>query len=467
MGLVGLNQFVFVVSVMALNGIFIGVRPQVFNSLVKSQIPDLEEKIKLTQFPKAVVPLVKNKDFATDFAISGMEIQRIDIPMSSFRVSFTNSEDIVVEASDISVSVKFDWKIQSHHKKGVLDRGDATILLEKSSILLMAQLTENMKEMLKPIKSEFIIGDIQINFDKTIMRDLINWGISTIKGKISQTIESSVNSALSSAFKQYLSLTSLSSERMIDITRWLSLNLTLADLPSIDEDSFSVFLNGTFKHKTKNYEIPEKNPKFIEYQSERQISLFISEFSINSLSLAYFHQSPFSVSNHDLGVELTTNHLEIVFTNVTSAFGKNVAVELNCFQNDYLTLGIEKNILNVLQKLLCSVQCENGKIGDFSVDLKALIEITVASGVLRGKFLNVVVDDLNEMEFYTEEVPDMDGIKSFLNGLLLFAKPIISFKVFGTGILIPSFIMKEFEELEVSLEDSFIKVEGDFNSHNN
>ena len=448
------------VGTCALGGMVVGVSPRVLNRYVVDYIEVLEPMVASTKIPDVIVPLVKNKDFATDFVMTGIEVEAFKIPREGTQMSFTNSQDLVIQSEKIYLSMGLVWKVQSHHKKGVLDSGKASVSIDGSSLLLIGQMTGDMDKWLKPVKAQFDVGKIKIIFDKTPMKVVINWLVEQVNEKIKALLQEQISRAADLGFKAIAAgLPSLRTKNVLNLSSWMSVNLTLTELPVIDEDLAVATFDGTIRDVKSVYDISAK-AKFIDYKSKFEVGIYVSEYTLNTLSQAYFQNKPFSVRAEDLGLLLNTDILDPLFPGILEYFGET-SVKLHCSQRKELSLNLEVTYLHADQELECVVLTDTEDISRLLVNLYSKIELTESSNIIRGKFVELNVKDVKVEDFIIDGSPDTENIKSFINGLLTFAKPFVSNKVFGSGILVPSLFTHSFSKFKILMEKDLLIIEGD------
>lgn len=444
----------------ALGGVTLGLGTRALNRYVVGYVEDLEAVVVSTKIPEVAVPLVKNKDFATDFVMSEIRVESFRIQREETRLSFSNSQDVVIASEGIYLALGLVWKVQSHRKKGVLDSGKASIVIDGSSLVMIGQMTDDMDKWLKPVKTQFDVGKIKVIFDKTPMKVVINWLVEQVNEKIRTLVQDEVSKAADLGFKAIVAgLPSLRKKNVLNLSSWMSANLTLTEMPVIDEDLVVVTVDGTIRDYKKDYEI-KIQPRFIDYKSEFEVGVCISEYSFNTLSLAYFQNQPLSIRAEDLGLAINTEILDPLFPGILDFLGE-AEVKLHCRQSKELNLNLE--VINLLanQELECIVLSETQDIARLILQVYSKVELIENSNIVRGRFVDLTVTGVEVGDYIVDGTPDTENIKSFINGLLIFAKPFASNKVFGSGILVPSWLTHSFSKFKISLGKDLLIIEGD------
>ena len=73
---------------------------------------------------------------------------------------------------------------------------------------------------------------------------------------------------------------------------------------------------------------------------------------------------------------------------------------------------------------------------------------------------SIKVSNIIQQESYLPNDPDLENLKSFLNGILKVSKSLISYKIFKSGIRIPEIIEAFISDLKVILFPGFLTIQG-------
>lgn len=451
---------VFGFATFAKPGILIESSPTIFNNIVQASVPILERYMQGTEFPSLLFPIVKNKDFATDMSLSNIKITEMHLSQNETELTFLPPQNLQFSIPHLSITLQLSWKIQSHKKAGVIQSGTASITIPDGSISILISLPDQLDGKLTLLNAEFKLESLLIEFDQTLMGGVYNWVVSTMSEKLKNSLDKEINAALNKIVSLYLhQMPSMDQEFFWHLNNWLVVNSTLLSKPLVHGSNLEFSIMGEFFYKDKREDKELDPPVDLAFEGDDGFKAYFSQFSLNSLSVSSFEHEPIEFSGSDLGVELNNDLLEAVFPGINEEFLQESDVEVQCRQTQYIFSVLEEDSVRNIFEFDCQLHTAVPIIS-VNIQLTTSTTLSISNSLLRGSFNSLRIPAISLKESHLKNPPDIENLKSFLNGILRVSKSIISSKVFKTGIMVPEDIQDIINDLEVNIFSGFLTIKG-------
>jgi hypothetical protein len=96
------------------------------------------------------------------------------------------------------------------------------------------------------------------------------------------------------------------------------------------------------------------------------------------------------------------------------------------------------------------------------VDLSS--SLSISKSILSGSFTQFSFTKIDLISSTLTIPPDMDNLRAFAKGLQFFIRSLLTSKLFGSGIPLPSPIQDYFPDLQLSLADQSVLIETNIKS---
>ena len=440
-------------------GVLIGFTPDIVNLAIQGFLPDIENSLKHMNFSGAEFPVVTTKGLATDMAVSNIRFENIQLYTENTGLVFKPSGEISIKIPDIFMNLKFDWALKSHLNKKVIQHGEAKIVVSKANVLINLLLNKDLKEVLVLDKCEFDIEKLEIIMDKNPSSGAINWFLDAVNKKLRVSIEKEINFYLNSAVKAWLgNVQRLDADHWITLSNWLEINAKLTQPILIDSKHIEIKLDGTFRKHSSDYEIDIPNMSILKYETQDMIAVYISEYTLNTLSLSHFKTSPLTISSDSLGIPIPTSALTSIFPSIVSDFGESPCI-LTLTQELPASFSISESLISTSLSLTSTLSTTDLLVLSLSIEVSTSLSFSISKGILSGSFTQFSFSKIDLTSNNLSDNPDMDNLRAFAKGLQFFIRSLLTSKIFGSGIPMPGFLQDYFPELVLSLEDKSILIE--------
>ena len=452
-----LSLFLGIITASEVPGVVISVTPDIVNTFVEGFLPHLEKELKNIDLPAMEFPLFSSK---TEIVIKDFSMEAIKLINENTGLEFKPSRDIELVVPDIEFSLKFNWALKSHGSDKEFQRGSARLIVSEASLSLGLYVTEDLEKLIKLSKCEFELNALKIYFDDSPAKGELNWVLDAMNRKMKKVLVSEINKTLRSSVQALIDqVPSVKTDLWVDIANWLIFNLRFVASPAIDSSHIEVEIDGTFMKPGDPYPINLLPPIKLNAESKKTIAVYVSEFTVNTIFLALYQASPLRISNKDLGVELTTNTIDKVIPGIADELGKSLPAEIICKQESFspFTLDIKKVTNNL--GLICQLEVDKKTKVKILAELYTETSVRMGNGIFTGSINKLQIRKLELLEKNLETEFDLNNFQEFLKGSLLVARSFISYKIFGSGFLLPDYINLYFKELDLSLRSEHLLIE--------
>lgn len=448
--------FVFITAA-EVPGVVVSVTPDIVNTFIEGLLPHLEKEFKNIDLPAMNFPLLSSK---TDIVIRDFSMETIKLINENTGFKFKPSRDIELVVQDIEFSLKFNWALKSHDKDTEFQKGSAKLIVNEATLTVSLYVTEELEELIKLNRCEFELNTMKILFDDSPAKGELNWILDAMNRKMKIVLVSEINKSLNSAILALIDqIPSFKKDLWIDVVNWLIFNLRFINSPKIDSSHLEIEIDGTFMKPGDPYPITIPPPTKLNIESKKTIAIYMSEFTVNSLFLALYQANPLKISNNDLGIQLTTNSIDAVIPGIAEELGESQPAEIICKQDLFSPFTLDaKKITNKLG-LICQLDVNKKTKVKILAELYSETIVKMGNGIFTGSINKLQVSKLELLEKNLETEFDLENFKEFLRGSLLIARSFISYKIFGSGILLPDYFNLYFTEFNLSLRSGHLLIE--------
>ena len=456
--------FFLVVMTSANPGVLIGFTPEIVNLALKTFLPDIEKSLKHMEFAGAEFPVVTTKGLSTDMAVDNIRFENIQLYTENTGLVFKPSGEISINIPDILMNLKFDWVLKSHVNKKVIQQGEAKIVVSKASVLINLLLNKDLKEVITLDKCEFDIEKIEIIMDKNPASAVINWYLDAINKRIRGSIEKEIDLFLNSVVKAWLgNAQRLDADHWVSLTSWLQMNAKFTQPISIDSKHVEIKLDGTCRKHSSDYKIDIPNLSNLKYETQDMIAVYISEYTLNTISLSHFKTSPISLTSDSLNIPLSTPMLVSILPSIVSDFGVSPC-SISLTQSSTFLFSLSASELSTPVSLSLDLSIKDLLILSLSIQVDLSSSLSISKSILSGSFTQFSFTKIDLISSTLTIPPDMDNLRAFAKGLQFFIRSLLTSKLFGSGIPLPSPIQDYFPDLQLSLADQSVLIETNIKS---
>ena len=309
------------------------------------------------------------------------------------------------------------------------------------------------------LRSELVLGKIDIEFDESMMGGVFNWAIGTMNQKLKVLLENQLNAGLKEFISLFLNKApKMDQKLMVPVNGWLVLDSTLLSVPLISNSNIRFTIAGEFYNKNEMNNKELDRPVKMKYESDKELIACVSQYSLNTLSLSYFQYSPIVLSSDKLGISINNDMLEALFPGILDKFGTDLEAIIVCKQDKYASFELEtESLINSLD-----FNCElhsTSPILILGLQLSTTTNLFISNNVLHGSFSSLKVSKITLQESHLPNPPDLENLQTFINSILKLGKPLISNKTFGSGIQVPDFIQSLATDLKLDFFKGFLTIE--------
>lgn len=451
-----LTILIFISTSSKLPGTLISLTPNLVNSYLQGFLSQLEKDLQEMQLPQTAFPIlstntVEIKDFSMD---------SIKLLNENTGLNFKASREMVLTIPNVEFKSKFSWAVLSNNK-AELQHGDASFIVNDATVTIILYLNDDLAQPVKLSRCEFEMNTFKIVFDNTSAKGELNWVLDSMNRKMKKTVINEVLKSLNSKISAMIQkIPDLSQDLWLDLNNWLMFNMKFYSVPDIDDSHIELKIDGTFLKPGEEYEIELPPPTELVNSSQKTLAVYVSEFTFNSFFLAKYQADPLKFSNKDFGVEITTNTVEPIIPGITEELGRNQPAEIICKQNRFAPFALNPKKLSNSLSLACDLNINKKTVIKVEAEVLSETSISIGSGILFGSINKLQVIKLEKLENSLETEFDIQNFKDFLKGTLLIARGIISNKIFGTGISLPTTLDAYFKELKMTLQSGHLLIEG-------
>ncbi|CAL0317454.1 unnamed protein product [Lupinus luteus] len=251
---------------------------QAIASIVPSQLPDIEKKVKVPLVGKAQVVL-------SEIIIKGIQINTSSVNIGE--------SGIVLVVSGATADLTMNWRYNARTSLvpiGISDSGTATVKAED----LLVGLTVNLKNQEGTLKLILLdygchVGDLSIKLSGGAAW-LYQVLIDAFEGNIASAVEEAISKKIREGIAQFDTLLQ-SLPKTVSFDKTALLNVSFVDNPVLTNSSIELEINGLFTGRSKVL-VPQTYYRGSEISvprgSPRMIEISVHENVLNSASSVYF-----------------------------------------------------------------------------------------------------------------------------------------------------------------------------------
>ena len=405
-------------------------------------------------------PVASSKGRSTDMVIEKVKFENIQLYTQSTGLVFKPTREVTLNIPDLLLNLTFDWALQSGQSKGRIQEGQAKIIISKARVLIGLLLNKDLKEVLKLEKCEFNIEKVDVVMAKNPASSVVNWVLDAVNRKLKATVEKEIDGYLKGVVGDWVGkVQSFDGDRWIAFSSWLEVNGKVTEPILIDSKHIEIKLDGTFRKQSSDYEIDVPFSDPLIYETQDMMAVYISEYTLNTLSLSHFNNSPLTISSDSLGIPLSTKSLSKLFPSISSDFGESSPCTLTFTQVSPALLSISQSSISTSLALSSLLSSQGEPVLSLSIQVDVSIFFSVSNGILSGSFTKLSYTQIDLIHSSLSEEPDMVNLRAFAKGLQFFIRSLLTTKVFGPGIAVPGIVQDYLPDLELSFEQGRVLIE--------
>lgn len=240
----------------------------------------IQDKLDEVRFPE-----VRGKIAGIDYTLSGMQINKCDLPEPSVHFS-PNVSGLDLSVIGLSVAVTGDWATRWAfiHDGGTFDL--AVFDLSVRFVLTVSRDSGGRLSM-SSVSCDADVQSVDLRFYGGASW-MFQWLVKYFTGHIKEKVQTSICPSMEDAIdnlEQHLQAMNVS----VDVNSVMSLELPLSASPAVDPGWMNFGLRGEFLSVETQHDPPFVAPPFsLPIPSSRMVSMGVSEYTANSASFAYY-----------------------------------------------------------------------------------------------------------------------------------------------------------------------------------